>query len=177
MSDPTKGGRPPRPRISTAFLLAQVGSHAASRFAARLEPLGLSRPHAGILNILGAEEGLTQHALGERLGILPSRLVLLIDELEERSLVERRDSTEDRRRYALYLTPKGRQALEAVGQVAREHNASICAALDEKERDLLTRLLARIAEDQGLTPGVHPGFKQLGRWHGGDTPRGRSPRE
>jgi DNA-binding MarR family transcriptional regulator len=140
-----------------------VGSHAATKFGERLAPLGLSRPHVGILNVVGAGGGLSQQALGERLGILPSRLVLLVDELEERGLIERRDSPEDRRSYALHLTEKGRETLEAVGRVSRDHEASVCAALDDEERHQLASLLTKIAEEQGLSPGVHPGFKRLGR--------------
>jgi DNA-binding MarR family transcriptional regulator len=156
-------GGPPRRRTSAAFLIAQVGSHAATKFAERLAPLGLSPPHAGILRVLSASPGLTQQALGTVLGILPSRLVILVDELEKRGLVERRDTPEDRRSYALHVTAKGRETLAQIGRVAREHDAAVCAALSEKEREQLAALLGRVAEEQGLTPGVHPGFKRLGR--------------
>jgi DNA-binding MarR family transcriptional regulator len=156
-------GGPPRGRTSAAFLIAQVGSHAASKFAERLAPLGLSPPHAGILRVLSASPGLTQQALGTVLSILPSRLVILVDELEKRGLVERRDTPEDRRSYALHLTAKGREMLDNIGRVAREHEAAVCAALSEKEREQLASLLGRVVEEQGLTPGVHPGYKRLGR--------------
>jgi DNA-binding MarR family transcriptional regulator len=158
-----KHGGPPRGRTSAAFLIAQVGSHAATKFAERLAPLGLSPPHAGILRVLSASPGLTQQALGTVLGILPSRLVILVDELEKDGLVERRDTPEDRRSYALHVTAKGREMLDHIGRVAREHDVAMCAALSEKEREQLAVLLGRVAEEQGLTPGVHPGFKRLGR--------------
>lgn len=147
---------------SLAFLLAQVGAHAASRFAERIATLGISPPHAGVLRLVGGTAGLSQRTLGERLGILPSRLVALLDELEERRLVERRDDPEDRRSYALHLTEKGRAMLESIGRIAREHGTSLCAALDEHERQQLAALLTRIADEQGLTPAVHPGFRQRG---------------
>jgi DNA-binding MarR family transcriptional regulator len=144
-----------------AFLLAQVGGHAAMKFAERITPLELTPPHAGILRAISASAGQSQQALSATLGILPSRLVLLVDELEERGLVERRASPTDRRTHALYLTARGRETLEALGQAARRHNDAICAALDDTERKQLASLLARIAEEQGLTPGVHPGFRRL----------------
>jgi hypothetical protein len=36
------------------------------------------------------------------------------------------------------------------------------AALDETERQQLAILLQRVADQQGLTPGVHPGYARLG---------------
>src|SRR5262245_2117159 len=154
----------PSPEMSTglAFLLSQVGAHASARFAERLAPLGLKPPHVGILGVIARADGLSQQALGEKLGIFPSRLVAVIDELEERGLVERRDSPTDRRSYALYLTEAGREALEQIGRVGREHQDALCAALDESERAQLAGLLSRIAAEQGLTPGVHPGLRKLG---------------
>ena len=159
-SRPTK--RSPDPCDGLAFLLSQVGAHASARFAARLEPMGLKPPHAGILRVIEQADGLSQQALGEKLGMFPSRLVAVLDELEERGLVERRDSPTDRRSYALYLTGPGRDALEQIGRVGREHQDSLCAALDESERAQLAAFLTRIAAEQGLTPGVHPGFRKLG---------------
>jgi DNA-binding MarR family transcriptional regulator len=150
------------PAGGLAFLLSQVGAHAAGRFGERLEPLGLKPAHAGILRVIRQADGLSQQALGEKLGVFPSRLVALLDELEERGLVERRDSPTDRRSYALYLTGAGRDALEQIGRVAREHQDALCAALDESERVQLADLLRRIAHEQGLTPGVHPGYRKLG---------------
>jgi DNA-binding MarR family transcriptional regulator len=147
---------------SLAFLLSQVGAHGSARFAERLEPIGLKSAHAGILRVLGHADGLSQQALGEKLGIFPSRLVGVLDELEQRGLVERRDNLNDRRSYALYLTDAGRQALEQIGRIGHEHQQALCAALDESERAQLARFLTRIAAEQGLTPGVHPGYRKLG---------------
>jgi DNA-binding MarR family transcriptional regulator len=116
---------------------------------------------AGILRLIGVSPGLSQRALGERLGTLPSRLVALLDGLEARGLVARRDDPEDRRTYALHLTEAGQAMLADMSRVAREHGEALCAALSNEERLQLTALLARIANEQGLVPGVHPGFKRL----------------
>jgi DNA-binding MarR family transcriptional regulator len=143
-------------------LLTQLGTHAAGKFAERLAALDLSPPHAGILRVIGASTGLSQKLLAETLSMQPSRLVVLVDELEEKGLVERRDSREDRRVYALHLTAKGRRALEGIARIGAEHDEAICAALNEEERAQLGSLLRRIADQQGLTPGVHPGYRRLG---------------
>jgi DNA-binding MarR family transcriptional regulator len=150
-----------RGRGSTAFLLAQVGGQAAARYAERLGSLGLTPAQSGMLRVLGNSAGISQKALAETLSILPSRLVVLVDELEERGLIERRDRTDDRRVYELYLSEKGRQALEAVGRVARAHDEAFLQPLDEEERGQLRVLLGRLADTEGLTPGVHPGYRRL----------------
>jgi DNA-binding MarR family transcriptional regulator len=146
---------------SAAFLLAQVGGHAAARFGEKLASLELTRPHAGVLRAIAARPGLSQQELATLLAVVPSRLVILVDQLEERAFVERRDHPEDRRVYALYLTQRGAQALADIGRVAKAHNEAMCAALSADEQAQLVALLRRIADQQELTPGVHPGFRQL----------------
>jgi DNA-binding MarR family transcriptional regulator len=146
---------------SAAFLLAQIGSHAAAKFAECLAPVDFTPAHAGILRILGKRGPLTQQALAGILGMFASRLVALVDQLESRGLVERRDHPEDRRSYALHLTEKGRVALQSIGRVAREHQKALLAALTADEQRQLAQFLQRIADDQGLTRGVHPGYARL----------------
>ncbi|MGA2577822.1 MAG: MarR family winged helix-turn-helix transcriptional regulator [Bryobacteraceae bacterium] len=155
-----RGGPPGSP--PAAFLLAQVGAHAAAKFAGRLAELQLAPPHAGIMGILRTQPALTQQALAGVLGMQPSRLVALVDELETRALIERRENSEDRRSYALHLTEKGHAALSAIGRVGREHQQALLTALNEDEQRQLGVLLKRIADQQGLTPGVHPGYARLG---------------
>ena len=130
-------------------------------FAERLSAIDLSPPHAGILRFVNAAGGISQQALAENLRILPSRLVALIDQLEERALVERRADPVDRRSYALHLTDKGRDTLKAIGRVARDHQDALLASLTAEERDRLASLLLRVADQQGLRPGVHPGFSRV----------------
>ena len=151
---------PSRPmRGPAAFLLAQVGAQAASQFAQRLAELKLAPRHAGILRILNSAPAITQQALATTLGMVPSRLVALLDEMEEWGLIERREYPDDRRRYALHLTEKGRSALESIGRIAREHSKALLVALSEAEQQQLASFLQRIADQQGLTRGVHPGYR------------------
>ena len=149
-----------------AFLLAQVGAQAAKRFGERLEPLGMTPPQAGILRMLTRCGGLSQRDLAERLGIHPSRLVALLDEMETAGLLVREANSGDRRLYSLQLTAAGRERMAELGRVAREHNEALCGALTSEERVELETLLTRIAQAQGLTPGVHPGYSSLGKGEG-----------
>src|SRR3954469_11360742 len=93
------------------FLLVQLGTHAHRRFAERLAGLGLHPRHFGMLSHLAAAEGRSQQALSVALGIHRSAVVALVDDLERRSLAERRRAPADRRAYTLYLTRRGRELL------------------------------------------------------------------
>ena len=151
------------PAGSLPFLLAQVGAHAAMKFAERLERLDLSPPHAGLLGMLRRSGGKSQQDVAESLGMHPSRMVAIVDELENKGLLERRANPDDRRVYALFLTPAGEKALRDIARLNGEHLEALCAALDASEREQLASLLSRIAREQGLRAGVHPAFARLGR--------------
>ena len=145
----------------TAFLLTQIGSMAAQRFGERVGQLGLTPAQAGVLRIVGMEPGCSQQYLARQLGLVPSRLVTMIDELQDDGLVERRRNETDRRVYALHLTPGGRRRLGEIARVAYEHGVEILDGLDGGEQDALQRLLTRLAEVHALEYGVHPGYRTL----------------
>jgi DNA-binding MarR family transcriptional regulator len=146
-----------------AFLLAQIGHHAAGVFGELMDELDLTPPHAGILRAIAAEPGRSQQALSAQLGLLPSRVVAYVDELEDRGYVERRRNPDDRRLHALYLTASGKRLMGKIGELGRRHERRLTAGLDAAQRATLKELLTTIAQRQGLTPHVHPGFRTLGR--------------
>jgi DNA-binding MarR family transcriptional regulator len=112
--------------------------------------------------MLAIEPEISQRELASRLGMYASRLVAVIDEMETMGLLVRGSNANDRRSYSLSMTPAGRQKLAEVTVLSREHDEAISEALNADERQLLASLLQRIADQQGLTPGVHPGYRNLG---------------
>jgi DNA-binding MarR family transcriptional regulator len=138
-------------------LLVQLGFHVAGRFNEALAPLGLEPRHVGVLRRLAANEGQSQHALGAMLGITPSRMVFLVDDLEERGLVERRRNPADRRSHALHLTPQGHRALKRAAAATSQHEVVLGAALSPTERRELARLLRKLATEQGINLQSLPG--------------------
>ena len=153
--------RPAVPQSSGfAFLLVQLGMEAARQFAEQLAPLGVEPRHVGMLARLAANEGKAQQVIGELIGLNPTQMVFLVDELESRGFVERRRNPADRRSYALYLTQAGRDMLAKVQEVGRIHQAKLGASLSQSKQEQLTGLLRRIARDQGITaislPGIPP---------------------
>ena len=116
-----------------------------------------------MLNRLARSPGESQRELAGALAMHAPRLVALIDDLKARGLVKRRRDTRGRRNYSISLTAAGRQTTRRIAAVARQHEQALTAALDEHERAQLASLLERIARQQALAPGVHPGFRRLGR--------------
>jgi DNA-binding MarR family transcriptional regulator len=154
-----KAGPGTRFRTGNAFLLAQLGAHATALFAARIAALDLTPPQAGLLRVVATEPGLSQQAIATRLGTPPSRLVFLLDGLQERGIIERRRNPEDRRNHALHLTADGGRLMGQLGRAAAAHEDAVCAVLTADERDQLAALLGRVAASHSLTTGVHPGFR------------------
>jgi DNA-binding MarR family transcriptional regulator len=140
-----------------SYLLVQIGYEAARRFGERLAPLGIEPRHFGLLRLVAGVEGQSQQALAERLHLPKSRMVWLVDDLEQRELVERRRNPADRRAHALYLTEKGQEVLARSAEVATRHEEDLLRSLGPEERIELSSLLQRIAADMGILGSSLPG--------------------
>jgi len=143
---------------SIGFLLSQVGTHAARRFAQRIGEVDLHPPLFRVLNVVDAAEGQSQQAIGEAIGAPASRMVAIVDELEQRGLVERRPHPSDRRIRALYLTARGRKLLARGRRIATEHEEEMTRGMSEADRRRLTALLQKLVDEQEIGRGVHPGL-------------------
>jgi DNA-binding MarR family transcriptional regulator len=145
---------------SVGFLISQLGFFSSKRFTEALAPLGIGPREFLLLRFVAASAGQSQQALAERLDVPASRMVALVDDLEERGLVERRPDPDDRRVRGLHPTRKGGEVLKRAAEVAIDYEQKLCSGLDEGERDTLIDLLQKIQEGQTELRGVHPGLSQ-----------------
>jgi DNA-binding MarR family transcriptional regulator len=155
-----KASTPPAEQLrvpGVAFLLSQLGYYSSRRWKMRLAPLGLDPRQVMVLRRLAGDEGRSQQALGDALQIPPSRMVALVDALEQRGLLRRRPSPSDRRVRTLHLTKEGRRLLSRVMEISLEHEQELCSGLQPANREQLLTLLNRLAAEQGLAEGIHPG--------------------
>jgi DNA-binding MarR family transcriptional regulator len=165
------------PSHRVGFLLSQVGALAAARFAERLADLDLQPGDVGILRLIAVDPGLSQQALARKLGVVPSRVVALIDDLQKKGLVTRERSPKDRRNHELHLTDGGKGVMAQMREIGAAHEDDVVHALTTSERRTLGELLAKIAESHQLAPDVHPGFRApTGRASATDASARRSPR-
>lgn len=152
----------PRRPARTGFLLSQLGALASARFGELVRPAGLTPATAGVLRILAREPGLSQRALATRLGSAPSRVVVLVDALEQAGLVVRSRDPEDRRHHRLDVTDAGREVLGTLRTAAKTQNTDILAPLEPQEREAFAALVAKLAAGHGLDADVHAGYREDG---------------
>jgi DNA-binding MarR family transcriptional regulator len=112
-----------------------------TRTAKALEAIDLTPPLFALLNLIGAAEGAKQQELGAGMGIDPSTMVALIDELEAKGLAKRQPHPKDRRARAVVLTPKGRRLRERSRQLASQVEDEVLGGLSASDRRELIRLL------------------------------------
>ena len=140
-------------RPAVGFSVSSTGYAVARRFRETLAPLQIEPREFALLRAVGAAEGQSQQAIGERLGIAPSRMVAFVDALEQRGLLERRHKPQDRRTRALHLTPAGRDLLNRAFVLAADLERHLCGQLSAVEREQLLDLLRRVGLQLGLSSG------------------------
>jgi DNA-binding MarR family transcriptional regulator len=114
-----------------------------TRTADALKSLGLTPALFALLNVLGNREGAIQQQLSADMGIDPSAMVALIDELESAGLAERRRRAGDRRAWEVGITGRGRRSLERARRSATQVEDEVLGGLSAAERGQLLRLLRR----------------------------------
>jgi DNA-binding MarR family transcriptional regulator len=139
---------------STGFLLARLGVGFKTRAIARAEADGFELYDYSVLALLAEGDRVTQSTIADSLGVDPSRLVALLDSLEERRLVARQRDPHDRRRHVVSITGDGQRELLHLRELVRQLEEEFFGPLDEAKRKTLHHLLLELAalNDPGCCP-------------------------
>ena len=129
------------------FLLSRASGLVVRASNASLAGHGLRvRSYSVLLLAADSVEGVSQRELADVLGLDPSQVVLLVDELVTAGLVERRPSPMDRRTRLVVATDAGRVARARAGAdvdaTLTRQLAELTAGEQLLLRELLTRLVA-----------------------------------
>ena len=141
----------PGPRVakellkSNGFLLARVGMGFKMRAIALFEEEGFEHYDYGVLAILAEGIPETQATIAATVNVDPSRLVAVLDSLEQRGLVVRQRDPQDRRRHVVSITADGKRDLGRLRELTKKLENEYFAPLDEEERQTLRDLLQRLA--------------------------------
>jgi DNA-binding MarR family transcriptional regulator len=129
---------------SAGYLLLKAGHYMGIDFEATLADLDLTGRSFLVLSFVSAAEGLSQQELSTRLGLDPTIVVGLVDELESRDLMTRTRDPADRRRNVLGLTSEGHELHARAVNAAASAEAEFLAPLGAAEREQLRLLLEKV---------------------------------
>jgi DNA-binding MarR family transcriptional regulator len=130
---------------SSGFLLVRLGLAFKAKAMERVEREGFEGHHYSILAMLGEGARETQATIAEALAVDPSRLVALLDTLEERGLVARQRDPHDRRRHVVSITAAGKRQLQRLRTIANELEDEFFAPFSSDERRAFHEALVRLA--------------------------------
>jgi DNA-binding MarR family transcriptional regulator len=102
--------------------------------------VGLSAREFLVLSFASAEP-LSQQDVARRLGIDPTLVVGVVDDLEGRTLLRRDKDPNDRRRYVLTVTAKGNTLLAKARSTAERAEAAFLEPLSATQREQLHAIL------------------------------------
>ena len=118
----------------------------SARSIAVSAPHGLPTGSLTVLALIAANPGSSQSALAGRAGLNKSALVGIVDQLEQRGLVERDRAASDRRRYQVSVTPAGETAMQALFALVNREEGPIRDALGKRDMIQLLGLLDKAIE-------------------------------
>ncbi len=135
-----------------AFALSKLGQFASDRFAERLAPLGLRPRHCRVLE-LARTDSPVQLDIASAMGVSPSVVVTMLDELEDIGAVRRVRETADRRRQRVELTQRGQTLLRKARLLANQLDDELLASLSPAQRATLRDELHGLATKLELPGG------------------------
>ena len=132
------------PSSPVGFLLHDVARLMRRRFEQRAAALGFTRAQWQVLLHLSRNEGIHQAGLADIIEVEPISLVRILDKLQARGLVERRQDAGDRRCWRLHLTADAHPSLALLQSIGEDTRAEALAGFSDAERDALEGALSRL---------------------------------
>jgi 3-hydroxy-9,10-secoandrosta-1,3,5(10)-triene-9,17-dione monooxygenase reductase component len=124
-----------------AYLLARASFNVSNEFHSRLGEWNLSVPEWRVLACLMDVEGLSVGELAAMALMKQPRLTKVLDRMERDGLLQRRATSDDRRRVTLHLTAKGRTRVAPVLAAAKAHEAELLKQFTDTERATIKHAL------------------------------------
>lgn len=151
-AEPVTALQPPEEGLSVGYLMGRARASMLSGLDAELARFGLSGMQFAVLKHLAEGSARTAADLCRFMQYDTGAMTRILDRLEEKGLVRRERSREDRRAVVLRVAPSGRsqlpRLLRAAARVLEEH----LAGFSEAEIEALKRYLGRMI-DNGQSQG------------------------
>jgi DNA-binding MarR family transcriptional regulator len=112
-----------------SLLLDKIARVSVQRFAQRITDLDITPRHVGLLTVAARQQAPSQSELGTWLGVGPSAVVAIVDELETRGAVARSPDPTNRRRMIITVTDEGMRLLAEATRRAEELDRELFSQL------------------------------------------------
>ncbi|TLM98559.1 MarR family transcriptional regulator [bacterium] len=116
-----------------------------SYMARKMEPLGIGAGQYPYLFSLYVEDGQSQQCLSDRMLVDKAATVRSVNKLEAAGYVERRPDQQDKRSFRVFLTENGRTVRPQLEAIVEEVQEILLDNMSREEKDVLKRLLPRMA--------------------------------
>jgi DNA-binding MarR family transcriptional regulator len=136
----------PEARHHRLIYLLSVAQRRLQRWMAAQPAREVTPAQAGLLFILGKQDGALIGEVGAALDLGPAGISGLVDRSVAAKLVERRADREDGRAWRVWLTPKGRNVLAQAKTDAAAVNAALTDGFTSTEIDIVARWLTSIRD-------------------------------
>jgi DNA-binding MarR family transcriptional regulator len=133
-----------------AFLLARASAAGVAAGNDSLQPLGLTVRAFATLTLAVEHDDITQRGISDFLRLDPSRVVAIVDDLENRGFVSRLVGHGDRRMKVVVATPAGHALFRQAMAATREAERDVFQGLTPEARTEAIRVLRLLAfPDEG----------------------------
>lgn len=141
-----------------AFLLVDAGRKLNDAYDMRMKPLGLSRAKWRVMAYVSRTPGISQTELAESIECSRMAISSLLDRMQLKDLVERREIEGDRRVRAVFLTDTGNALVRKMNEIAADVLDSVFDGTSMADRALLQTLLETI-KNNATEIGKHNGSR------------------
>lgn len=127
------GVSPPALASRLGYLLKHAQMRHTELTGAAMEPFGVNGRECAVLTAIDDRVPLSQQEVARRLGVDRTTMVALVDELESKRLVQRRQDPNDRRKNVVELTDLGHDTLRRATQAGDEAERVFLGSLSDEE--------------------------------------------
>jgi DNA-binding MarR family transcriptional regulator len=139
------GGPPPALASRLGYLLKHAQLRLFDLTSSAMAPYGVSGRECAVLIVIDDRVPLSQQEVARRLAVDRTTMVALIDDLESKGLVQRRQDTDDRRKNVVALTDAGLDTLRRATKAGHEAELRFLGPLSDDETAKFKETLRAVA--------------------------------
>ena len=126
------------------YLTAQEIKNFAEKL---LKPYDVTLEQFHLLKHMSPDSGMSQRELGELVNKTPANITRILDRLELKNLIARRNSPADRRASQVFLTDQGQDMVQEVFAIFESFSNQLTQGTSEKKQQKTREVLIRIGHN------------------------------